>query len=847
MLTKGPIGVCPDGVGADCQTLAQVRYNKLGQVILHWSVILKNGVPQFPVTGVKTRYDMKTGNVSEISNVNLTGDVIDANENPQAGTLSDTITYGYDPLTGSKTSKQYADGKMQSWDYTASGQLKDFTDIGGWVTSNQYGGQKDTGANLVDIRLYDSKHNLQGQESYDYHGTTESCHGNELCALQFGNGMKVTYDYTQSNTNPYRALANATTTNADGELIHEVDYAYNNQGQLIAKHVVDYTKAQSNILGDSYSYHYDAAGRLATVNITGTDKSTTIYHYDDNGNITALSTAGNKANTESYQYNAEDQLISVDGARPLKYDANGNVIVDDLGNQYHYNAYNQLESFTAVDDNKHYQYGYYPSGMRQYKSDGQITLTFYNDGGVLTNTVSSAGGLTHYLIGQGHDIRYLEMPGKLSVDYFLNDHHGDVSAETDATGKLIGATAYDSFGNILTHWGSAAIANSSVSSGERLGLSANPFAYDGEYRDAESGLVYLNARYYNPRLQRFMARDSYPFFNRYAFGNDDPVGNIDPTGHFNWGDFFGGLAIAAGVVATVASDGALAPVFAGISGITSGALNIAANHTNGGLSGRLGHASMAFGILSAVLDVADGASEGGRFFSGNNRMLAKKFEDFSSWSASIQQQMDHFDINTAFDHRKTFGIGFGIMAAGLVTYDAPEIVSWWKGSDAIAEDAGQAASWSLWSVSAGTARFISRVGGGSAIATGMQMETIAGKGRSLYRGNRILHDFLWQEVRVSAVVGAIGGLAGMGEKWFVNKLSSKLGTYKDLLTAPIGSILQGGVAASMGVAVAKIQAKYIYHGSIKPHDLTVVGLHGAYIGGMWKPLTKGVFSWRSRE
>jgi RHS repeat-associated protein len=77
------------------------------------------------------------------------------------------------------------------------------------------------------------------------------------------------------------------------------------------------------------------------------------------------------------------------------------------------------------------------------------------------------------------------------------------------------------------------------------GLSAPPSkGYIGERFDAETGLQYLHARYYDPDLGRFLSPDTWdPTLpgvdnNRYAYAMNDPVNMSDPGGHvtFKSGD-----------------------------------------------------------------------------------------------------------------------------------------------------------------------------------------------------------------------------------------------------------------------------------------------------------------------
>jgi RHS repeat-associated protein len=78
--------------------------------------------------------------------------------------------------------------------------------------------------------------------------------------------------------------------------------------------------------------------------------------------------------------------------------------------------------------------------------------------------------------------------------------------------------------------------------GEPVPVSGLPKGYIGERPDPETGLLYLNARYLDPALGRFISPDDYdPTLpgvgtNRYAYAGNDPVNKSDPNGHqSDWG------------------------------------------------------------------------------------------------------------------------------------------------------------------------------------------------------------------------------------------------------------------------------------------------------------------------
>ena len=92
-----------------------------------------------------------------------------------------------------------------------------------------------------------------------------------------------------------------------------------------------------------------------------------------------------------------------------------------------------------------------------------------------------------------------------------------------------GATAawyeYDAWGNVVSVGGNASIAN------------LNPIRYRGYYYDAETGFYYLNSRYYDPEVCRFINADGYTSTGQGLLGNNmfayclnNPISNVDSSG-----------------------------------------------------------------------------------------------------------------------------------------------------------------------------------------------------------------------------------------------------------------------------------------------------------------------------
>ena len=94
-------------------------------------------------------------------------------------------------------------------------------------------------------------------------------------------------------------------------------------------------------------------------------------------------------------------------------------------------------------------------------------------------------------------------------------------------GTEVVAYTYDTWGNILSVTGSRAAT---------VGAD-NPFRYKGYYWDEETGLYYLNQRYYNPEWGRFINADDLIGetgdllgHNLFAYCQNNPVMNSDPSG-----------------------------------------------------------------------------------------------------------------------------------------------------------------------------------------------------------------------------------------------------------------------------------------------------------------------------
>ena len=137
----------------------------------------------------------------------------------------------------------------------------------------------------------------------------------------------------------------------------------------------------------------------------------------------------------------------------------------------------------------------------------------------------------------------------------------------NSSGAQVVAYTYDAWGNPLTTTGTMA---------GTLGK-LNPFRYRGYVYDTETGLYYLQSRYYNPETGRFIHADNQVTtgsdmtgMNLFAYCGDNPVNRIDPTGEAWWHWALGAAVVVACAVATVVTCGGFAAAAGAIAAVGSG-------------------------------------------------------------------------------------------------------------------------------------------------------------------------------------------------------------------------------------------------------------------------------------
>jgi len=139
--------------------------------------------------------------------------------------------------------------------------------------------------------------------------------------------------------------------------------------------------------------------------------------------------------------------------------------------------------------------------------------------------VYSAGDTLYFFYDQSGSPYALLYNG--TTYYYILNGQGDVVRLVDSSGAVMASYEYDPYGKILSATGSMA--------------EVNPLRYRGYYYDAETGFYYVNSRYYDPGVGRFLNADTVSYlgangdltsFNLFSYCGNNPVNRIDFAGQY---------------------------------------------------------------------------------------------------------------------------------------------------------------------------------------------------------------------------------------------------------------------------------------------------------------------------
>jgi len=377
----------------------------------------------------------------------------------------------------------------------------------------------------------------------------------------------INYSYITNGNNTSALIGqygSSLDINGDTSMENIFNYEYDDKGNITV--VRDGRTEEAPII---YSYEYDELGQLIRENNSVLNKTYT-YSYDNNGNITSVKTyvytlgeiTGESISEDIYSYGNndwKDQLTSFNG-QSIVYDGMGNP-TEYLGNALTWDNIRRLMSY--VNDDYTISYTYNDEGIRTSKTVNGVkheyvlegsTILFekYNDV-VVIYFYDEAGAPIGMAYRKASEANLeLDMEDQFEFYLFTKNLQGDILNIYSEDGTKVASYNYDAWGNhTVTNYTSDNIGN------------FNPFRYRGYYYDSEINFYYLNSRYYDPEIKRFISADSIDIIratpngltdkNLYAYCDNNPVMRKDNGGAF-W-HILAGAAIGAviGFVSEVAT------------------------------------------------------------------------------------------------------------------------------------------------------------------------------------------------------------------------------------------------------------------------------------------------------
>ena len=310
--------------------------------------------------------------------------------------------------------------------------------------------------------------------------------------------------------------------------VHSSTYAYDANGNI------------SGMLenGSEIQYSYDALGQLTEVRDTRRYRRIK-YEYDQLGNVQTKKVYTENymgsvlESTVTYEYGDsiwKDKLTEYDGDA-ITYDWIGNPLQYRDGMQFTWSG-RQLNS--AVYGSTNATYTYNEDGIRTSKTVSGTKTAYFLEGS--TVIAQKTGSNVMWFLYESDGTRAgLEYNGERYL--YVYNGQGDVVALVGTNG-VVAKYTYDEWGKQL----SVKDANGSdITSASHIAI-LNPFRYRGYYYDTESGLYYLNSRYYDPTTGRFInadgligANDDLMGYNLFAYCSNNPVNRADLNGYFSTG------------------------------------------------------------------------------------------------------------------------------------------------------------------------------------------------------------------------------------------------------------------------------------------------------------------------
>ncbi len=301
-----------------------------------------------------------------------------------------------------------------------------------------------------------------------------------------------------------------------------LEYEYDKLGQLVS--------ATDHAAGLEYTYTFDTAGNVLSAvkhPTGGGSDSTRTYHYDNASWRDLLTSITIDGTTKEIKY-PKDSSGNVKAGTPLSWYNGSEFTLDWTNGTQLASAKKGLALKTS--------YTYDMAGVRSSKTVGTTKYSFTTLSGLVMRQEWGARQMDFIYDenNQPYALTYKSGSKTPVMYYYLLNQQGDVEALMDASGAIVATYEYDPWGAVTVKNASGALDNDDTSIGNM-----NPLRYRGYYYDTETGFYYLESRYYDPVVGRFISADIFASTgqgilgcNMFAYCENDPILYSDPCGTY---------------------------------------------------------------------------------------------------------------------------------------------------------------------------------------------------------------------------------------------------------------------------------------------------------------------------